>query len=482
MSERGAPYASVIVPTHDRASTLPTAIASIQRQTVRNIEIVIVGDGVTPQVREIAAALAANDERIVFCDWPKAPNRGGSHRDRAVRAACAERIFYSDDDDILLPDHVERLGSVLDECDCADSPAASVTLSGQIQVSLPNHRRGPVRDALADGIVRVTFDTHFAHRKATYERIGPLWTDVEQGITAKFLQGFARVPWVTWRTLSCVTALSFHGAARRYMSASDRAAEHLRYSEDVLQHRMSACTTSAHYDWYAFLLANALRLPVEGMEAFFKRCHIGLDADQSAVDVGFSLSEEQVHSVRNVFALLNGTPIDRDFLAPLVVRLMDPLVGLRPRHTLLARLLAESIGVETAVEILEAYRPADASALELRDFLLVRLLISGGRFDDASARLEALLASHSCRPAVAYALAADLARRRNDGETTLRHASRSLQLDPHLPEAHEPMVWALAKLGRFDEAQHAVAMAGQTFTDDRFTRRLGELAVPPTRM
>jgi glycosyltransferase involved in cell wall biosynthesis len=201
MSERGTPaYASVIVPTHDRAATLATAIASIQRQTVRDIEIVIVGDGVTPQVRDIAAALTANDERIVFHDWPKAPNRGGSHRDRAVRMARAERIFYSDDDDLFLPDHVERLGCVLDECDCADSQAASVTLSWQLQVALPNHRRGPVRDGLASGAVRVIFDTHFAHRKAAYEKLGPLWTDVEQGIVVKFLQGFAGAPWVTWRT------------------------------------------------------------------------------------------------------------------------------------------------------------------------------------------------------------------------------------------------------------------------------------------
>ena len=41
----GEPYASVIVPTHERAWILDLAIESIRRQTVANIEIVICGDG-----------------------------------------------------------------------------------------------------------------------------------------------------------------------------------------------------------------------------------------------------------------------------------------------------------------------------------------------------------------------------------------------------------------------------------------------------
>jgi glycosyltransferase involved in cell wall biosynthesis len=479
MSRRNAPpYASIIVPTHDRASTLATAIASAQQQTVRDIEIVIVGDGVTPEVRAIAGALAANDDRVIFRDWPKAPARGGSLRDRAVRDARAERIFYSDDDDFLLPNHVECLGPVLDECDCADSPAASVTLSGEIQVALTNHRRGPIREALARGGVRVLFDTHFAHRKATYEKIGPLWTDIDHRIAANFLQGFAGAQWVTWRTAPRITALSFHGTARRYMSAADRTAEHKQWAKALRENPDLPSAESADYDWYAFLLANALRLPGESMAAFFERCHIGIDANQSA-DVVYALSHDQLRSVRNVFALLDGTTIQREELATLAMRLADPMVGMRPRHTLLARLLTKSVGVDAAIDALKAHDPENPYSLELREYLLVRLLINAGRLDDASKRIEALLATRSYQPAVAHSLAADLARKRNDGETALRHARRSQQLDPHLPEAHEPMVWALAKLSRFDEAQQAVATANQAFADDGFIRRLKELATPP---
>lgn len=473
------PYASIIVPTHDHASTLATTIASIQQQTVPDIEIVIVGDGVTPQVREIAATLAANDARILFHDWPKAAARGGSHRDRAVREARAERIFYSDDDDFFLPDHVECLGRLLDECDCADSPAASVTLSGHIQAALTNHQSGPIRGALASGRARVLFDTHFAHRKVSYEKIGPLWTDIDRGITAKFLQGFAREDLVTWRTISRITALSFHGTARRYMSADDRTAEHKRWSSALLANSDLASAKSAYYDWYTFLLANAFRRTGESAGAFFERCNIGIDPSQSDADVVYALSTEQLRPVRNVFALLSGLPIDRNELAPLVIRLADPMVGMRPRHTLLARLLVKSVGVDAAIDTLNAHDPADPYSLELRDYVLVRLLLNAGRLNDADARLKPLLAAQSYRPAVAHSLAADLARRRNDSEAALHHANRSHELDPHLPEAHEPRVWALAKLSRFDEAQQAIATANQAFADESFIRRLKELAAPP---
>lgn len=161
-----APYASILVPTHNRA-TLANAIDAIQRQTVTDIEILIIGDGVSEVVRSLARKLAAGDPRVVFLDWPKMPGRGGRNRDKAVHLARGERIFYCDDDDLFLPHHVETLGAALDDSECADTQAASVSLCGYVQLALANHRRGLVRDALASGRARAIFDTHFAHRKAT---------------------------------------------------------------------------------------------------------------------------------------------------------------------------------------------------------------------------------------------------------------------------------------------------------------------------
>ena len=44
--------ASVLIPTHDHWATLPLAVNSALGQTVEDVEVIIIGDGVTEQVAE----------------------------------------------------------------------------------------------------------------------------------------------------------------------------------------------------------------------------------------------------------------------------------------------------------------------------------------------------------------------------------------------------------------------------------------------
>ena len=67
------PVASILIPPWNAADTLPLAVDSARRQTVVDIEIVIVGDGVTPASRGVIEPLVELDQRIRFLDLPKAP-------------------------------------------------------------------------------------------------------------------------------------------------------------------------------------------------------------------------------------------------------------------------------------------------------------------------------------------------------------------------------------------------------------------------
>src|SRR4051812_40677108 len=102
-------YASVIIPTYNRHSTLRYAVASIQAQSVDDIEILIVGDGATASVAEIARSVADQDSRVRFLEFVKEARDGGPNCHRGVLAASGERIFYCDDDDLWLPQHVATL-------------------------------------------------------------------------------------------------------------------------------------------------------------------------------------------------------------------------------------------------------------------------------------------------------------------------------------------------------------------------------------
>ncbi|MBI3202268.1 MAG: glycosyltransferase family 2 protein [Myxococcales bacterium] len=60
-----APLVSVLLPAYDAEVTLPAALASIERQTFRDFECVVVDDGSSDRTAEIVRAVAARDSRFV---------------------------------------------------------------------------------------------------------------------------------------------------------------------------------------------------------------------------------------------------------------------------------------------------------------------------------------------------------------------------------------------------------------------------------
>lgn len=220
------PYASIIIPSHDRAATLGASLRSALNQTVPNIEVIVVGDGCTAEVRDVARSFAADDARVRFLDLPKAPFHGAASRNRAVHEARSERIFYADDDDLLLPHHVETLGAGLDDADVVDTPPVSVQEDGAVSLGLHDSSDPAQRALLVEHDFKSIFDTHLAHRRSTYLRGESAWMSVrDRRVVLHMLQSFASDRRVVWRTLHRVTALSFHGACRVGMPAPDRAAE-----------------------------------------------------------------------------------------------------------------------------------------------------------------------------------------------------------------------------------------------------------------
>ncbi|TVP97501.1 MAG: glycosyltransferase family 2 protein [Balneolaceae bacterium] len=109
-----AKEATVIVPTTgDRGALLPYSVGSIQKQTLQDIEIFIIGDGVTDETREIINKLEKEDSRITFFDHPKHERRGEPYRHQALQQAKGRMICYLCDRDLMLPYHLETMKGLL---------------------------------------------------------------------------------------------------------------------------------------------------------------------------------------------------------------------------------------------------------------------------------------------------------------------------------------------------------------------------------
>lgn len=108
---------TVIVPTHNHDETLSLSVQSILGQTVSDLEVVVIGDGATEEVRNVAAGLCRLDGRVRFLDNPKSARRGELFRDAVIRGSTSTYVAYNCDDDLWFPDHLQSMIATIGEHD-----------------------------------------------------------------------------------------------------------------------------------------------------------------------------------------------------------------------------------------------------------------------------------------------------------------------------------------------------------------------------
>lgn len=208
---RSRPFAAVLIPTHDHPATLDLAVRSALEQTVEEIEVLIVGDGVGEETRALASRLREEDGRVRFLDFPKGPHHGEIHRGAAIEATEAEIVCYLCDDDLLLPEHVESMGEQLAQADLAQSQNGQFEIDGSWFPIFADLASPVCRAWVLRPDKNVVSLTGTAHTVAAYRRLPHGWrtTPPERWPDHYMWQQFLAEPWVRAATAPRVTALQF---------------------------------------------------------------------------------------------------------------------------------------------------------------------------------------------------------------------------------------------------------------------------------
>jgi len=127
---------SVIIPSYNRAATLPMAIESVLGQTYRDIELIIVDDGSTDGTEGLIRSIT--DSRLRYIKLEK---NGGACRARniGIDAARGEHIAFQDSDDRWRYDKLERQLRFLQEtgADVAYCAIERYGVDSQVSVRFP---------------------------------------------------------------------------------------------------------------------------------------------------------------------------------------------------------------------------------------------------------------------------------------------------------------------------------------------------------
>ena len=203
---------SVLIPAYRSAHTLAIAVRSALRQTVPDLEVLIVGDGVDEATRAVAVAVAHEDSRVRFLDLPKGENRGERNRDVGIRAAQSDVIAYLADDDILLPAHVENVLELMRDHNFVQSRNGYIG-PGDVLELFPADLSDPLNIAwhLQDPPRNAVSITGTAHSRDLYFRLDHGWEVTPPGIWTDLhmWRAFFRHPDFLGATHEALTTLQF---------------------------------------------------------------------------------------------------------------------------------------------------------------------------------------------------------------------------------------------------------------------------------
>lgn len=159
------PRVTVIIPTYNWSSVLPYSIGSVLRQTFRDFELLVVGDGCTDDSERVVGAIG--DPRVRWINLPQNTGHQSAPNNEGLRQAQGDLIAYLGHDDLWLPGHLAAHVQALDAGggDAAYSLCMMIQPDGSFWPTIPLADQGGFSPP-----------TCMTHRRTVTEELGG-WRD-----------------------------------------------------------------------------------------------------------------------------------------------------------------------------------------------------------------------------------------------------------------------------------------------------------------
>ncbi len=223
------PLVSIVVATYNRSQVLAHANASVQRSTVTDWELIVVGDHCTDDTEAVVAGFA--DPRITWVNRPENAGEQSAPNNEGIRRARGRYLAFLNHDDLYFPDH---LATSITCCEASGAdmvwspllvalPATDADLAaGREQFRLSGVTAGDDYDPRV-----FVFASSWLMRRELAARIGPWRAGRETFVTAS--QDWIFRAWRSGARLRChphVGVLAVPGSTRAGSYLAARSPEH----------------------------------------------------------------------------------------------------------------------------------------------------------------------------------------------------------------------------------------------------------------
>jgi glycosyltransferase involved in cell wall biosynthesis len=219
---------TVILPTHDHASTLEFSIRSILEQSFQNFELVVVGDGIGDDSRLIIRSFLTQDKRVRLIDEPKSIRHGELIRDLVIRESNSTYVAYHGDDDLMLPNHLETMLGEIDSSDFIHTLPIQIGFGGTLNYLPVDISLQECLDwHLSEKIQNAVSLTGVLHTKRSYMNLPVGWSEAPSEWPSDLFmwRKYFALADFSGKTSSFSTTIKLDASLRKGMPAIERTAE-----------------------------------------------------------------------------------------------------------------------------------------------------------------------------------------------------------------------------------------------------------------